>query len=120
MWFKKKPKHLHGIDSIASYFKINSMDLMTWHRSRADPPPMWRCGERFQWHTEIRKMKRWLKKNNLLPKRVSLFEMFKIERERRHDYRKKRNAENWQRTIQRQHRRDWQVTDDHLRKKRLW
>jgi hypothetical protein len=117
MFWRKK--HLHGLDAIARHFKINSMDLMTWHRSRADPPPMWRC-EQSVWHCDVKSMKRWLKENGLMPKRVSLLEILKNEREHRHERRKIRNQINRNREVNKAQSRDWQITDDHLRRKRLW
>jgi hypothetical protein len=116
MFWRKK--HLHGLDTIARHFKINSMDLWTWHRSRADPPPMWR--KNAVWCCEIGTMKNWLKENGLLPKRASLLEILKNEKDLKNDRRKRKNYENWNRATQKQQSRDWQITDDHLRRKRLW
>lgn len=118
MWWKRKPKELHGITTICKWFNINGADLMSWHRSRADPPPMWR--ENAVWCCEIRTMKKWLKENNLLPKRASLLEILKKEREHRHERRKIRNQRNWQRTISKGQGRDWTVTPDKLKKGSMW
>ncbi len=116
MFWRKK--EIHGLDAIARHFKIASMDLMTWHRSRADPPPMWR--ENAVWCCEIGTMKNWLKENGLLPKRASLLEILKKEREHRHETRKIRNQRNWQRTISKSQGQDWTVTPDKLKKGRMW
>jgi hypothetical protein len=116
MFWRKK--HLHGLDAIARHFRVNSMDLWTWHRSRADPPPMWR--ENAVWICNTKAMQTWLKNNNLLPKTASIFDLIKNKKEQKNEKRRVKNSENWQRKIQKQHGRDWQITDDHLRRKRLW
>jgi hypothetical protein len=118
MWWKLKPKHLHGITAIAKHFKINSMSLMSWHRSRADPPPMWR--ENAVWICNTKAMKRWLKENGLMPKTASLLETIQSERNLKNENRRRKNNENWQRTISKNQRRGWNVTPEQLKRKRMW
>jgi Txe/YoeB family toxin of Txe-Axe toxin-antitoxin module len=116
MFWRKK--HLHGLDAISKHFKISTMDLLTWHRSRADPPPMWR--ENAVWICNTKAMKRWLTENGLMPKKLSLLEIIQSERKRKNEKRRVKNSENWQRTIQRHHRQGWTITDDRIKRKRLW
>ena len=118
MFWRKKPKELHGIDVIAQHFRVNSMDLWTWHRSRADPPPMWR--ENAVWICNTKAMKRWLTENGLMPKKLSLLEIIQSERKRKNEKRRVKNSENWNRKINKTQSRDWKPTGEQLRKGRMW
>jgi hypothetical protein len=118
MWFKKKPKHLRGIDAICRHFKIDSMDLWTWRRTMADKPPVWI--ENSVWITEPGTFKAWLLKHKLMPEKLGIMDLIKAEKEKRHERRRQRNAQNWQRTITRQQNRDWKPTGEQLKKGRMW
>jgi hypothetical protein len=117
MWFWRK-KHLHGLDAICRHFGIDSMDLWTWRREMTDKPPVWI--ENSVWITEPGTFKAWLLKHKLMPEKPGIFDLIRKKKDKRDDYRKNKNAQNWQRTIQRQHRRDWTVTPEQLKRKRLW
>jgi hypothetical protein len=118
MWFKKKPKHLRGIDAICRHFKIDSMDLWTWRRTMADKPPVWI--ENSVWITEPGTFKAWLLKHKLMPEKPGIMDLIKNAERKRHERRQQRNAQNWNRKINKTQSRDWQITDEKLKRGRMW
>jgi hypothetical protein len=116
MFWRKK--HLHGLDAICRHFGIDSMDLWTWRREMTDKPPVWI--ENSVWITEPGTFKAWLIKHKLMPGKKGIMDLIKAEKEKRHERRKIRNQINRNREVNKAQSRDWQITDDHLRRKRLW
>jgi hypothetical protein len=94
------------------------MSLWTWHREMTDKPPV--RIENSVWITEPGAFKAWLLKHKLMPEKKGIMDLIKAEKEKRHERRQQRNAQNWQRTISKNQRRGWNVTPEQLKRKRMW